>query len=69
MTMAREIVFGNHIIPQTQVFLIRKNSFAMVNHKPFTPGHVLVCTKRKVAKFQDLTEIETVDLFMTAREV
>ena len=55
MTLAREIVFGTHVIPLSQVFFLKKNSYAMVNHKPFVAGHVLVCSKRKVNKIQELT--------------
>lgn len=62
-----EIVFGPHVIPLSQVFLIRKNVFAMVNHRPFLPGHVLVCSRREVPKLANLTEIETLDLFMSAQ--
>ena len=64
-----EIVFGNQIIPNSQVFLLRKNVFAMVNHRPYLPGHVLVCSRRPTPKISDLTEIETLDLFMSAQEV
>ena len=41
-----EIVFGVAVIPPTQIFLMRKNVYAMINHKPFVPGHVLVCARR-----------------------
>lgn len=51
------------------MFLLRKNVFAMVNHRPFLPGHVVVCSRRPVPKIADLTEIETLDLFMSAQEV
>ncbi len=64
-----EVVFGKVIIPNSQIFLLRKNVFGMVNHKPVVEGHVLVCSRRAVPKLQDLTEIETIDLFMTAQEV
>lgn len=69
MKIAGEIVFSNCIIPPSQIFILRKNVYAMVNHKPFAPGHVLVCSRREVPKLQDLTEVETIDLFMTAHEV
>lgn len=38
----------------------------MVNIKPFSDGHVLVVPKRYVKRIYDLTEIETLDLWMTA---
>jgi bis(5'-adenosyl)-triphosphatase len=62
-----EIVFGIAVIPASQIFLLRKNVVGMINHRPFVPGHVLVCSRREVAKIQDLTEIESIDLFMTAQ--
>lgn len=64
-----DIIFGQSIIPATQVFLLRKNVFGMINHKPYEQGHVLVCSRREVQKIQDLTEIESLDLFMTAQEI
>ena len=64
-----EIRFGSHLISVSQVFVLRKNVFAIINHKPFVSGHVLVCSRRVVAKIQDLTEIEVLDLFITAQEI
>jgi diadenosine tetraphosphate (Ap4A) HIT family hydrolase len=52
-----DIVFGLTNVPATQIFLIRKNVFAIINHKPTVRGHVLVCSRREVPKLQDLTEI------------
>lgn len=64
-----EVMFGPWAIPPSQIFILRKNVFAIINHKPFVQGHVLVCSRRVVQKVQDLTEIEVLDLFMTAQEV
>jgi bis(5'-adenosyl)-triphosphatase len=64
-----DIVFGVTNVPATQIFLIRKNVFAIINHKPYVKGHVLVCSRREVVKLQELTEIESIDLFMTAQEI
>lgn len=50
-----DVVFGISIIPSTQIFLIRKNVFAIINNKPVTKGHVLVCSRKEVSKIQDLT--------------
>lgn len=50
MKVAGKIVFGKIVIPSSQVFLLRKNVYAMVNHQPFVPGHVLVCSRREVPK-------------------
>jgi diadenosine tetraphosphate (Ap4A) HIT family hydrolase len=52
-----DIVFNNSVIPPSQIFLIRKNVFGIVNHKPFVKGHVLVCSRKVVAKLEQLTEI------------
>lgn len=62
-----DIVFGLTNVPATQIFLIRKNAFAIINHKPYVKGHVLVCSRREVTKIQELTEIESIDLFMIAQ--
>ena len=64
-----EIIFGNTIISPGQIFITRKNVFAMINHKPIIPGHVLVCSRRITPKIELLTEIESLDLFLTAQEV
>jgi diadenosine tetraphosphate (Ap4A) HIT family hydrolase len=64
-----EVMFGTHAIPNSQIFILRKNVFAVINNKPFVPGHVLVCSRRIVQKVQDLTEIEILDLFITAQEI
>ena len=41
----------------------------MVNQKPLVPGHVLVCPTRVVQHLRDLTELETLDLFVCAKEI
>lgn len=64
-----DAVFGDSVIPATQIFLIRKNVFALVHPRPVREGHVLVCSRRETAKLQELTEIESLDLLMTAQEV
>lgn len=64
-----EVVFGTSVISPSQIFLSRKNVFAIINHRPFLPGHVLVCSRKSVPKINDLTEIEILDLFLSAQEV
>ena len=44
--ISTDILFGNAVIPASQIFLLRKNVFAMINHRPSTDGHVLVCSRR-----------------------
>ncbi|KAI5309946.1 hypothetical protein KEM55_002068, partial [Ascosphaera atra] len=51
------------------VFYITRLSYALVNLKPLTPGHVLVCPIRVVPRFADLTTDETADLFLAVRRV
>ncbi len=41
----------------------------MVNKQPFVNGHILVCPTRKVARFQDLTELELIEMWMAAQEI
>ena len=41
----------------------------MVNPKPVTDGHVLVCPVRQVTAFKQLTELETLEMFATAKEI
>jgi len=53
--IASDVIFGESIIPATQIFLLRKNVFAMINHRPYVLGHVLVASRREVQKIQDLT--------------
>jgi diadenosine tetraphosphate (Ap4A) HIT family hydrolase len=50
-----DIVFGEAVIPASQIFLMRKNVFAIIRNPPLSKGHVLVCSRRQMAKFQDLT--------------
>ena len=52
---AGDIIFNNSIIPASQIFLIRKNVFGLINLKPFVPGHVLICSRRAVPKLENLT--------------
>ena len=63
------IYFGKKIIKPESVFLIQNNVFAMVNLMPVAPGHVLICSSRVVKRLNDLTESETLDLWMTAQKV
>ena len=44
-------------------------SFALVNIKPLLPGHVLVCPRRTLSRFSDLSHHEVTDLFLTVQRV
>ncbi|XP_010931420.1 bifunctional bis(5'-adenosyl)-triphosphatase/adenylylsulfatase FHIT isoform X2 [Elaeis guineensis] len=61
--------FGPHKIDRSLVFYSTPLSFAMVNLRPVLPGHVLVCSRREVKRFVDLSADETCDLWLTAKEV
>lgn len=45
-----DVVFNNSVIPHSQIFLIRKNVFGLINLKPYIKGHVLICSRRAVPK-------------------
>ncbi|XP_042515166.1 bifunctional bis(5'-adenosyl)-triphosphatase/adenylylsulfatase FHIT isoform X1 [Macadamia integrifolia] len=61
--------FGPYKINQREVFYSTDLSYAMVNLRPLMPGHVLVCPRREVKRFVDLTANETSDLWLTAQKV
>ncbi|XP_047049541.1 bifunctional bis(5'-adenosyl)-triphosphatase/adenylylsulfatase FHIT-like [Lolium rigidum] len=61
--------FGPYTIDARGVFHATALSYAMVNLRPVLPGHVLVCPKREVKRFADLSTDETIDLWVTAKEV
>jgi bis(5'-adenosyl)-triphosphatase len=61
--------YGKIDIPASQIFLLRKNVVGLVNLKPVSPGHVLVCPRKQVLRLKDLNEIETCDLWLSVAEV
>ncbi|CAN6330654.1 unnamed protein product [Urochloa humidicola] len=61
--------FGPYKIDAREVFHATSLSYAMVNLRPLLPGNVLVCPKREVKRFADLSSDETSDLWVTAKEV
>ncbi|KAJ2854273.1 Dinucleoside triphosphate hydrolase [Coemansia erecta] len=61
--------FGPNVIPQSQTFLTSKLCYAFVNLKPVRPGHVLIATQRRVARFNELTGEEVSDLFAQGQRV
>ncbi|KAJ4461002.1 putative diadenosine tetraphosphate hydrolase [Paratrimastix pyriformis] len=56
-------------IPEEQIIVKTRLSFAFVNLKPVTPGHMLVSPLRVVHRFADLTCEETADLMNLARQL
>ncbi|KAJ2160018.1 hypothetical protein GGF46_002580 [Coemansia sp. RSA 552] len=67
--MAATLRFGPLAIPLAQVFLLSKHSYGLVNLKPIRPGHVLVTTRRPVARFNELTPDEVTDLFSYGQRI
>ncbi|EOY34738.1 Fragile histidine triad isoform 2 [Theobroma cacao] len=61
--------FGPYKIDPKEVFYSSPLSYAMVNLRPVVPGNVLVCPRREVKRFVDLTVDETSDLWQTAQRV
>ena len=61
--------FGDQKISNKYVFLSRRYVFAMVSPKPVTEGHVLICPTRPAQCLHDLSELEVLELFVTAKEV
>ncbi len=66
---SKSFYFGNVLIPSNHIFLVRTNVFAFVNLKPICPGHVLVSSTRQVKRLSELSESETLDLWLTAQQV
>ncbi|XP_016196119.1 bifunctional bis(5'-adenosyl)-triphosphatase/adenylylsulfatase FHIT [Arachis ipaensis] len=65
----QEFKFGPYKIHKSEVFYATNLSYAMVNLRPLLPGHVLICPKREVKRFVDLTAEETSDLWLTAQKI
>ncbi|XP_059429844.1 bifunctional bis(5'-adenosyl)-triphosphatase/adenylylsulfatase FHIT isoform X3 [Corylus avellana] len=61
--------FGPYKIRHEEVFYSTQLSYALVNLRPVVPGHVLVCPRREVKRFVDLTADEISDLWLTAQKV
>nr|ACU16812.1 unknown [Glycine max] len=61
--------FGPHKIHHSSVFYTSNLSLAFVNLRPAVTGHVLVCSKREVKHVADLTDDETVDLWLIAKKL
>ncbi|XP_024633767.1 bifunctional bis(5'-adenosyl)-triphosphatase/adenylylsulfatase FHIT [Medicago truncatula] len=66
---SQDYTFGPYKIHHNEVFYSTDLSYAMVNLRPLLPGHVLICPKREVKRFVDLTADETSDLWLTAQKV
>eukprot|EP01018_Ginkgo_biloba_P004644 Gb_20573 [translate_table: standard] len=62
-------MFGPYKIDKNEVFFTTELSYALVNLRPVVPAHVLVCPKRLVKRFADLTVEETTDLWLSAQRI
>ncbi|XP_057993414.1 bifunctional bis(5'-adenosyl)-triphosphatase/adenylylsulfatase FHIT [Hevea brasiliensis] len=62
-------MFGPYKIEPKEVFYSSELSYAMVNLRPVVPGNVLVCPRREVKRFIDLTVDETSDLWLMAQKI
>ncbi|CAN1181407.1 Bifunctional bis(5'-adenosyl)-triphosphatase/adenylylsulfatase FHIT [Linum perenne] len=69
MSTDQSYAFGPYKIHPKEVFYSTDHSYAMVNLRPLLPAHVLVCLKREVKRFGDLTVAETGGLWLTAQKV
>lgn len=61
--------FGLHGIHVSQVFMSTPHSIAFVNIKPVVPGHVLVTSRRPVARQDLLTAAELTDMFSAVQRI
>merc|ERR1712088_1036202 len=59
--------FGHVLIKRSQIFYETKTAFACVNISPLVDGHVLVCPKREVKRYKDLTDTEITEIFTSAK--
>ena len=65
----KHVRFGDKHISLEHVFYLRKNVFGLVNSKPLCEGHLLIVPRHKVERIYDLSEVETLDLWYTVKEV
>ena len=67
--MPNSFRFGHVIIKKSQIFHTTKTTFACVNISPIVPGHILICPKREVKRYHDLTDNEISEMFISARKI
>ena len=60
--------FAHLNISSSQIFLSKPNVVGLINLKPSVPGHVLICSRRPVARLKDLDDQETADLWTSVIE-
>uniref|UniRef100_A0A8R1IGC1 bis(5'-adenosyl)-triphosphatase n=1 Tax=Caenorhabditis japonica TaxID=281687 RepID=A0A8R1IGC1_CAEJA len=68
-TDSEDLKFATFPIPAAHIFYSTTHTFAFVNLKPVTDGHVLISPKRVTQHLTDLSDEETADLFIVAKKV
>jgi len=63
-----DIIFGTFVVT-SQVFYKTNLSMGLVNLKPILPGHVLVCPRRVVLRYKDMTVEEIMDHALAVQKV
>ncbi|KAH3679829.1 hypothetical protein WICPIJ_008491 [Wickerhamomyces pijperi] len=70
MTKPKAAIYFSKFNVTDQVFFKTKHTYALVNLKPITPGHILIVPLRTdVLHLSDLTPIETVDYFNALQKI
>lgn len=71
LSSLQEVRFSTFALDSRQVFHVSPSglSLAIVNLKPLVPGHVLVISRRVVARYSDLSPEERADLWQTVCKV
>ena len=56
-------------LPPDRIIAENDLAFALLDKYPVNPGHLLVCPRRHVASFFDLTDFELADIFRLVHEM
>lgn len=61
--------FCSSVVLEGQKFYEDEQTIALCTHRPITPGHVLVISKRHVERFENLTDEECLAITKTIKKV
>jgi histidine triad (HIT) family protein len=61
--------FCSSVVLEGQKFYEDEQTIALCTHRPITPGHVLVISKRHVERFEELTDEESLAITKTVKKV